>query len=247
MTTIHLEVERVQELLQQMSTTAARLDGLYGNINSARSQLSYAWQGGHSEAFQYEFRRLLNQYSTQCQNIDNLILRANREVDEWISKDQFDPLDIGSIPVGIGIVGVGTGVYNGNEIPTGFLPWIIEHGKIGIGFGENGYRSKTGKQSWRRGKYESKAEVRLGVGDAWYEDKNQSVGKWEVGAKAGMGKKGYTAGVYEEGSVYEAHGAKVFGSSIFGFTLTGGVAAGSGEAFAGIKDSSLGASAGGGH
>jgi len=88
-------------------------------------------------------------------------------------------------------------------------------------------------------------EIKAGIQGEAYKGNGYKLGTWDVGVKAGMGKDGISAGIYGEVNTFEAEKHHVWGSSMFGFTTTGNVTAGSLDGFAGMKDSTLGASIGG--
>jgi len=169
---------------------------------------------------------------------------------------------IGTYPAlsntGVMTAGTTPAIITNHEKPSWFAEHFIWGGDAG---GEGSYKTKSGKRNWHRNEYFSRTskgtpnrhrekldygvEAKAGFGGTVAEGKYHSWGKWEVGAKAGLSKDGLSAGLYAEGSVFEAHGSKVFGSSMFGFTLTGGASTGSVEGFAGLKDNTVGASIGG--
>lgn len=252
MTTIHMETEKVRAVAKKLDIDASAMLSSLGQARSSASRLRFAWQGGDADDFNNEMHRLIKSIESQVVALQNLSVRVSREVDEWSTKDISDQTRvIHTIVSGSALLGGAALV--GNSTSTSFLErpahtpsWLEEHFTFNVDAGlEGSYLSRTGKGNWHHEDPKLGIEAKAGVGGAISESKHHSWGKWEVGAKAGVDKEGLDGGVYAEGSVFEAHDEGVIGSSLFGFTLTGAVAAGSGEAFAGIKDNQLGASIGG--
>ncbi len=248
MTTIHMETEKVRAVAKKLDTDGALMLSSLNQTRSSASRLRFAWQGGDADEFNNDLNRLIKNIENQVVALQNLSVRVSREVDEWSGKDVFD--QTATIrPILKGSALFGGAALVGASASTPFLEqapqtssWLKEHFSVDVGL-EGSHLSRTGKQKWHKGKLG--AELKAAVNGAIVEDKHYSWGKWEAGAKVGVDKKGWDAGLYAEGSVFEAHESKVLGSSLFGFTATGAVAAGSAEAFAGVKDNRIGASIGG--
>lgn len=257
MTTIHMETEKVQTIARNMDTTGSAMLTSLHQIQSATARLNYAWRGGEADDFNNDLNNLIKKLEHQVTNLQNLSVRVAREADEWSSSDTFgqgggsrsisNPTLTGSTIFGGATVVTAATSAALAEQTTHKPSWLEEHFVWGVDGGWNGSRlSKTGKQNWHRSKPDLGVEAKAGIGGAVEEGKYHSWGKWEAGAKVGVNKKGkWDAGLYAEGSVFEAHGTKVFGSSAFGFTPTAAMAVGSAEAFAGMKDNRVGASIGG--
>lgn len=85
MTAIHMETELVQKVSRQLDQTNTAIieimDELKGRIHSV------AWDGQSAEEFRTEFDALHRQILSACERGNLLGLRAEREVQEWLSVD----------------------------------------------------------------------------------------------------------------------------------------------------------------
>jgi uncharacterized protein YukE len=248
MTKLHMETEQVRQIARQLDQKALDLLSKASMLSSISGRLSVAWQGGRSESYVNTLRSLIRKYESQIQQLQDLALRVYREVDEWENTDcsnNWEPSLAGMTPM---ISPAGTMIGQGQAIgvaaglgSTMLATYFVSEMTLG---GEGSLLSQTGQGDWHREGWSPKVEAKAGLGGALEQGKYHSWGKWEAGAKAGVDEKGVDAGLYMEGSVFEAERSTVVGSSMFGFTLTGAVAAGSVEGFAGIRDNTIGASAG---
>lgn len=252
MTTIHMETEKVHALAKKLDSEGERMLSSLSQTRSAASRLHFTWQGGNADNFNDDLNRLIRQIENHIISLQNLSAQVSHEADEWTSKDVFDRTGTNHSSLNSPALLSGTTLFTAaataaiaeQNIHT--PSWLEEHFIFDLGASLNkSYLSRTGKQNWHHEKFKPQAELKVGVGDTIAEGKYYSWGKWEAGAKVGVDKKGWDAGVYAEGSVFEAHKSEVVGSSLFGFTATGAVSAGSAEVFAGMKDNRVGASIGG--
>lgn len=89
MTTIHMETERVREVIRMLNQRALELARARANLRSASQRLSMAWQGGsRSERFHRQFEALVRECEMRAQELQTLASRANHEVQEWENVDQ---------------------------------------------------------------------------------------------------------------------------------------------------------------
>jgi len=88
-------------------------------------------------------------------------------------------------------------------------------------------------------------DVKVGAADVGDYQADVKAGKYEAGAKFGLGEDGFTAGAYGEIGLGEATAAGVLGGSGLGIAAAGTVAGPKAEGFIGIKDNTLGISVGG--
>ncbi|RPJ16176.1 MAG: hypothetical protein EHM33_34125, partial [Chloroflexi bacterium] len=87
MTTIHMETEKVRSVARKLDADGALMLSSLSQTRSSASRLHFAWQGGDADDFNNELNRLIKNIENQVIALQNLSVRATREVDEWISND----------------------------------------------------------------------------------------------------------------------------------------------------------------
>lgn len=269
MTRIHMQTEHVRQLANEIRNAAARMEHLPVVVRNLSRDLDSTWEGGNSDYYVREIRLLAGDLNEQIDALLLLSSQVNNEVDQWETADNNGARGLrGTLPPELRGINIGPGSFPVRYAPLPSLPegrsnedengiikdWGInvdavafdkwskkngwkEDAKIGIdakiGLLDGAYEKGEGSGNWQVGKYD--------IGGAVGE---YSVSQAQAGVEFGFGEDGFTAGAYGEYDLIEASGGVVLGGSLLGLTFSAAGSAGSADAFAGIKDNSVGISAG---
>lgn len=88
MTTIRMNTEAVRDLARQLDLRAMEMDHQRAALRSACARLAWAWQGSTAAHFRHDFNDWLRRFQAQVDQLDQLAMRAAREVDEWEQADR---------------------------------------------------------------------------------------------------------------------------------------------------------------
>lgn len=88
MPTIHADLDLARATAQQLRRQCVLAQYEVQSLRGRLQHLEYAWQGGASEQFRGEAHDLTRRLEAQVQQLDALITRMERELDEWQSVDQ---------------------------------------------------------------------------------------------------------------------------------------------------------------
>ena len=87
MKVIHLQVEQTRQSASRMQRSAVELSESCDALHRARRRLAGSWTGGGARHFDREFRSCLNQLEGQIEELDRLVMRMQREIDQWEAED----------------------------------------------------------------------------------------------------------------------------------------------------------------
>jgi uncharacterized protein YukE len=83
MTTIRMNTEAVRDLARQLDLRAMEMDHQRAALKASCARLAWAWQGSNASHFRHDFNDWLRRFQAQVDQLDQLAMRAAREVYDW--------------------------------------------------------------------------------------------------------------------------------------------------------------------
>lgn len=87
MNKIHMQVEQTRQSASRMQRSAMEMSESCDSLHAARRRLAGSWHGGGSRQFDRDFRNCLRDLENQIDDLDRLVTRMQREIDQWEAED----------------------------------------------------------------------------------------------------------------------------------------------------------------
>ena len=259
MTRIRIDTDQVREAGRRLIAKSTQVDEIGSELQSAIGSLdTWAWDGASRWRAEPMLDRVRPESAAVAEELDRLGRILVRVADVFEQEDATAARNL----EGMKWVDFTPGANSVDS--AGGRSGTSASGKGGVGLGGSVGLSTSydlNDHKWSKGKgaglkfkvvdgalYDAEdvtGDVKVGGKDIGDYKADLKGGIYEVGAKVGVGKDGFTAGAYGEVGVGEATAEGVIGSTAFGLAAAGTVAGPKAEGFIGIKDNTLGASIGG--